>query len=245
MKINTIFLLTVVGVFATFSLFTMSTTTNFNAAAQSNETAVAPSNETAVAPSNETAVAPSNETAVAPSNETAVAPSNETAVAPSNETAVAPSNETAVAPSNETAVAPSNETDSNPDFYANFTNPVMVSNSAATGNATFTLGDGSTTMYFVITGNGLGNITQAVILQSTGGRTTDLVPLYYAPTSGLITTGSGTADGNFTSANFVDGLKGKPMSDLVKKILDGEIYLAIKTVDFPLGEIAGKLIPIK
>ena len=70
--------------------------------------------------------------------------------------------------------------------------------------------------------------------------TTDLVPLYYAPTSGLITTGSGTADGNFTSANFVDGLKGKPMSDLVKKILDGEIYLAIKTVDFPLGEIAGK-----
>ena len=182
MKINTIFLLTVVGVFATFSLFTMSTTTNFNAAAQSNETAVAPSNETAVAPSNETAVAPSNETAVAPSNETAVAPSNETAVAPSNETAVAPSNETAAAPSNETAVAPSNETaaapngtDTNPDFYANFTNPVMVSNSAATGNATFTLGDGSTTMNFVISGKGLGNITQAVILQSTGGRTTDLV----------------------------------------------------------------------
>ncbi|MDF0681573.1 MAG: hypothetical protein P0116_11480 [Candidatus Nitrosocosmicus sp.] len=33
------------------------------------------------------------------------------------------------------------------------------------------------------------------------------VPLYYAPTSGLITTGSGTADGNFTSANFVDGLE--------------------------------------
>ena len=181
MKINTIFLLTVVGVFATFSLFTVSTTTNFNAAAQSNET----------------------------------------------------------------AVTPSNETDSNPDFYANFTNPVKVSNSAATGNATFTLGDGSTTMYFVISGNGVGNITQAVILQSTGGRTTDLVPLYYAPTSGLITTGSGTADGNFTSASFVDGLEGKPMSDLVKKILDGEIYLAIKTVDFPLGEIAGKLVPVK
>ena len=205
MKINTIFLLTVVGVFATFSLFTISTTTNYNAAAQSNETAVPPSNETAVAPSNETAVPPSNET----------------------------------------AVPPSNETDSNPDFYANFTNPVMVSNSDARGNATFTLGDGSTTMYFVISGNGVGNITQAVILQSTGGRTTDLVPLYYAPTSGLITTGSGTADGNFTSASFVDGLEGKPMSDLVKKILDGEVYLAIKTVEFPLGEIAGKLVPVK
>src|SRR5688572_22931110 len=54
MKINTIFLLTVVGVFATFSLFTISTTTNFNAVAQSNETAVAQSNETAVAQSNTT-----------------------------------------------------------------------------------------------------------------------------------------------------------------------------------------------
>ena len=98
---------------------------------------------------------------------------------------------------------------------------------------------------YVISGNGLGNISQVVILQSTGGRTTDLVPLYYAPTSGLFTTGSGTAEGNFTSADFVDGLKGKPMSDLVKKILDGEVYLAIKTVDFPLGEIAGKLQPVK
>ena len=48
MKINTIFLLTVVGVFATFSLFTMLTTTNFNAVAQSNETAVAPSNENGI-----------------------------------------------------------------------------------------------------------------------------------------------------------------------------------------------------
>ena len=133
MKINTIFLLTVVGVFATFSLFTMSTTTNFNAVAQSNETAVAPSNETAVAPSNETAVAPSNETAVAPSNET--------------------------------AVAPSNTTDNNPDFNANLTAPAISSNSDATGNATFTLKDGGNTMYYVVSGNGLANITQVVVLQ--------------------------------------------------------------------------------
>ncbi len=171
MKINTIFLLTAVGVFATFSLLTMSTTTNFNAVAQSNET------------------------------------------------------------------------ENNPNFYANLTNPVAVSNSDATGNATFTLEDGATTMFYVISGNGVGDITQAVITQSTGGRTTDLVSLYYAPTSGLVTTGSGTAEGNFTSADFVNVLEGKQMSDLVKKILDGEVYLAIKTVEFPLGEIAGQLQP--
>ncbi|ALI34743.1 MAG TPA: CHRD domain-containing protein [Candidatus Nitrosocosmicus sp.] len=173
MKINTIFLLTAIGVFATFSLLTMSTTTNFNAAAQSNET------------------------------------------------------------------------ENNPNFYANFTAP-PGSNSEATGNATFTVGDDPNTMLYVISGNGLGNISQVVILQSTGGRTTDLVqPLYYAPTSGLYTKGSGTADGNFTSDNFVNILKGKPMTELVKKIIDGEVYLAIKTVDFPLGEIAGKITPVK
>jgi hypothetical protein len=181
MKINTIFLLTVVGVFATFSLLTMSTPTNFNAVAQSNET----------------------------------------------------------------AVAPSNTTEKDPDFYANLTAPVSVSNSDATGNATFTLGDDATTMFYVISGNGVGNITQAVILQSTGGRTTDLVSLYYAPTSGLVTKGSGTAEGNFTSTDFVNVLAGKPMTDLVKKIIDGEVYLAIKTVPFPLGEISGKLVPVR
>ena len=178
MKINTIFLLTVVGVFATFSLFTMSTTTtNFNAAAQSNETAATPINETAAT-----------------------------------------------------------------NFNANLTAPAISSNSKATGNATFTLEDDGNTMSYVISGNGLANITQVVVLQSTGGRTTDLVqPLYYAPTSGLYTKGSGSADGNFTSADFVNILKGKQMSDLVKKILDGDVYIAIKSVPFPLGEIAGKI----
>jgi len=172
MKINTIFLLTAIGVFATFSLLTMSTTTNFNAAAQSNET------------------------------------------------------------------------NNNPNFYANFTAP-PGSNSKATGNATFTVGNDPNTMLYVISGNGVGNISQVVILQSTGGRTTDLVSLHYAPTSGLITKGSGTAEGNFTSDDFVNILKGKPMTELVKKIIDGEVYLAIKTVDFPLGEIAGKLTPVR
>ncbi len=173
MKINAIFLLTAVGVFATFLLLTMLTTTNSNAFAQSNET------------------------------------------------------------------------ESNPTFYANFSNPSAISNSPATGNATFTLEDSANTMFYVISGNGLGNVSQVVVLQTTGGRTTDLVSLYYAPTSGLFTKGSGTAEGNFTSDDFVNVLKGKPMSDLVKKILDGEAFLAIKTVDFPLGEIAGKIQPVR
>src|SRR6476659_659719 len=217
MKINTIFLLTVVGVFATFSLLTTSTTTNFNAVAQSNETAATPINETAATPINETAATPINETAATPINETAATPINETSTTPINATPTTNLNKTKTA-------------------------PAISSNSKATGNATFTLEDDGNTMSYVISGNGLANITQVVVLQSTGGRTTDLVqPLYYAPTSGLYTKGSGSADGNFTSADFVNILKGKQMSDLVKKILDGDVYIAIKSVPFPLGEIAGKI----
>ena len=155
--------------------------------------------------------------------------------------AVAQSNETADITINETAATPSNATAAT-HFTANLTAPAISSNSKATGNATFTLKDDGNTMSYVISGNGLANITQVVVLQSTGGRTTDLVqPLYYAPTSGLYTKGSGSADGNFTSADFVNILKGKQMSDLVKKILDGHVYIAIKSVPFPLGEIAGKI----
>jgi len=152
---------------------------------------------------------------------------------------------TMLSTTNSNAFAQSNETASNPTFYANFSNPAAISNSPATGNATFTLEDNANTMFYVISGNELGNVSQVVVLQSTGGRTTDLVSLYYAPTSGLFTKGSGTAEGNFTSDDFVNVLKGKPMSDLVKKILDGEAFLAIKTVDFPLGEIAGKIQPVR
>lgn len=176
MKYNSIFLLTAVGVFAIFSLLTMSTTTNFNAVAQSNET------------------------------------------------------------------------ENNPNFYANITSkglPFSVSNAEGTGNVSLTLKDGANTMYYVISGNDVGNITDVTIAQNTGGRSTDLVVLYYAPNSGLITKGSGTAEGNFTSADFSNVLEGNQMSELVKRILDGEVYVVVKTVDFPLGEIGGKLQPMQ
>jgi hypothetical protein len=176
LKYNSIFLLTAVGVFAIFSLLTMSTTTNFSAVAQSNET------------------------------------------------------------------------ENNPTFYANLTSealPFSVSNAEGTGNASLTLKDGANTMYYVISGNDVGNITATTIAQNTGGRSTDLVLLSYAPASGLITKGSGTAEGNFTSANFTNVLQGVEMSELVKRILDGNVYVVVKTVDFPLGEIGGKLQPMQ
>ena len=44
------------------------------------------------------------------------------------------------------------------------------------------------------------------------------------------------------NANFVDLLLGKPMSELVKNILDGNVYVKVASVDFPLGEMGGKVV---
>jgi hypothetical protein len=59
----------------------------------------------------------------------------------------------------------------------------------------------------------------------------------------LIAGGNGSAIGNFTSANFAGPLEGKQMSDFLKMLLDGNIYLNVRTVDNPLGEIGGKITP--
>ena len=131
-------------------------------------------------------------------------------------------------------------------IFANLTNngsPGMMSNSNATGNATFTLlGDGKG-MSYKISGTGIqGNISQVDISSSTGGRYTTLALLHYAPYQDLITKHTGTATGNLTTADFIGPLKGKSMQDFVKMIQDGNVYIRVQTVTQPLlGEIGGKL----
>jgi hypothetical protein len=48
--------------------------------------------------------------------------------------------------------------------------------------------------------------------------------------------------GNITSSDLVGFLKGKHISDLVKDMLDGNIYLRVSAIKFPL-EIIGKITP--
>jgi len=48
--------------------------------------------------------------------------------------------------------------------------------------------------------------------------------------------------GNITSSNLVGPLKGKHILDLAKDMLDGDVYLRVSTIKFPL-EMIGKLNP--
>jgi hypothetical protein len=121
--------------------------------------------------------------------------------------------------------------------------PILQVNTDASGRATFNLlGDGKT-MSYTINGTNLQNISDVVLGSSTGGRVTDLVLIHYAPTQGLIAKGNGSAMGNFTSADFTGPLQGKQMSDFLKMLIDGNIYLIVRTTDNPLGEIGGKIQP--
>jgi hypothetical protein len=69
-----------------------------------------------------------------------------------------------------------------------------------------------------------------------------MVVIHTSTQQGLSKGTSGTVQGNITNANFVDLLLGKPMSELVKNILDGNVYVKVTSVDFPLGEMGGKIV---
>jgi hypothetical protein len=149
------------------------------------------------------------------------------------------------------------QSDSNIRFIANLTNYEVtpVFNQPSTdgiGNATFALLPDGDTMSYVITGSNIGEVNASnpsIIRNIQIGYSTDRVPFFpmynfhIATNEGLIKDGVGTIEGNFTTAEFLERYRDMPMSDLVRSILDGNVFVKISTVDHPLGEIGGMLRP--
>ncbi len=59
-------------------------------------------------------------------------------------------------------------------------------------------------MGYKLSGSNVGNVSKIAIISSTGGPVDEVVLFHYAPYEGLLTEGSGTLEGNITSAGFVD-----------------------------------------
>jgi hypothetical protein len=115
--------------------------------------------------------------------------------------------------------------------------------SNATGLAAFEL-VGDDQMSYTINASGVSDINTIALAFSTGGRSTDIIQFHSSSRDGIITAPiNGTvASGNFTSADFTGApLQGGDMADLVKRIVDGEIFVRIGTTAFPLGEVIGKV----
>src|SRR5215831_13418678 len=113
----------------------------------------------------------------------------------------------------------------------------------ATGNAIFTVTEGGNEMSYTVNTMRINHVTEVVLVFSTGGHASNLALLRLGsqhgatgPINGLLVRGI------ITSSNLVGPLKGKHILDLAKDMLDGEVYLRVSTIKFPL-EMIGKLNP--
>ena len=113
----------------------------------------------------------------------------------------------------------------------------------ATGNAIFTVTEGGNEMSYTVNTMRINHVTDVVLVFSTGGHASNVALLRLGsqhgatgPINGLL------VHGNITSSNLVGLLKGKHISDLVKDMLDGNIYLRVSAIKFPL-EIMGRITP--
>ena len=117
----------------------------------------------------------------------------------------------------------------------------------ASGEAYFRVLDDENIGYFVDVRN-ISGVSSAIITYWDGNfPDIEIIPLRLAPLEGLTSPGevsSGTGEGTFGVSNFSErGPVERSIGDFVKNALDGNIYLKITTVQSPLGEIAGKLVP--
>lgn len=149
------------------------------------------------------------------------------------------------------------QSDSGIRFIANLTNYEVFPSfnqpsTDATGNATFTLLPDGDTISYVITGSDIGEVNASnpsIIRNIALGYSTDQIPFFpmynfhVATNEGLIKDGVGTIQGNFTTGDFLERYRDIPMSDLIGRILDGNVFVKISTVNHPLGEIGGMLRP--
>jgi hypothetical protein len=113
----------------------------------------------------------------------------------------------------------------------------------ATGNAIFTVTEGGNEMSYTVNAMRINHVTDVVLVFSTGGHASNVALLRLGsqhgatgPINGLL------VSGNMTSSNLIGPLKGKNILDLAKDMLDGNIYLRVSTIKFPLGMI-GKINP--
>lgn len=111
------------------------------------------------------------------------------------------------------------------------------------GNAIFTLTQDGNEMLYTVNAVNINRVTDVVLVLSTGGVTSYVAFLRSGSQQGATGAINGLlVQGNLTSSNLVGLLKGKQISDLVKDMLDGNIYLRVSAVKFPL-EIIGKVTP--
>ena len=113
----------------------------------------------------------------------------------------------------------------------------------ASGEAYFRILDSENIGYVVDVRNISSVNNAAITYWPGGGPDTEVVTLRLGALEGLAG-GEGRGEGTFGAGDISQRSPvEQSISDFVKHVLDGNIYLKIATVQSPLGEIAGKLVP--
>ena len=120
-------------------------------------------------------------------------------------------------------------------------------NTKSSGQALLNLTSQGSKMDYVVKAHGLDKVTYVSLEHTTGGRTSEIISLYNAVQHGPTGKINGVlTHGSFTASDFLAGFRGmggKNISDLVRAMIDGNIFLRVRTLSHPLGEIGGKVTP--
>ena len=110
----------------------------------------------------------------------------------------------------------------------------------ASGVAEFTV-TGANSMSYKVTVNNMEKVTAAHIHQGKVGENGPVVVTLFKTDSPSATTNGDLSQGTVSSDKFEGPLAGKPLSDLINMINNGEAYVNVHTQANPKGEIRGQL----
>jgi hypothetical protein len=145
------------------------------------------------------------------------------------------------------AYAQQSQTQSTPgNFVANLSgnNLLPPVNTNASGQAVLNLTNQGSKMAYLVNAHGLDKVTSASLEYTLGGRARDIILLYDGVRSGPTGKINGMfVNGIFGASSFLNDFKGKQLSDLIKAMTDGNVFLRVRTISIPLGQIGGKVSP--
>jgi hypothetical protein len=129
--------------------------------------------------------------------------------------------------------------------HATGSEEVPANPSLAQGQAMFQLSDDGTTLSYKLIVANIENVLQSHIHLAPAGSNGGIVVWLYpsAPPAQLIPGRSQgvLAEGEITSANFVNALAGQSMDVLLGHLRSGNAYVNVHTTQFPPGEIRGQV----
>ncbi|MFS0556259.1 CHRD domain-containing protein [Brevibacillus sp. 179-C9.3 HS] len=111
----------------------------------------------------------------------------------------------------------------------------------ATGTTKFRLSENGRRLDFWLVVNDLQNFTQAHIHVGARGVNGPVVVFLFGPVTRGISVNRGVVTGSITRADLVGPLRGKPLSDLIRLMKNGQTYVNAHTTQNPGGEIRGQI----